>query len=323
MLAVDAQDMTKVYGEGPDAVGLHGVAIQVKPGQVVALLGHNGAGKTTLIRGLATLLQFDSGDVQVAGRDVKDDPRGVRERIALVGQGVAVDDQLTAVQNLVLFGRLRGLDRSTATARARALIADFGLEGDDERPVAGFSGGMRRRLDVAASLIVRPEVLFIDEPTTGLDPAARRDLWRALRVLVGEGTSVLLTTQYLEEADALADHIVLLAHGRTIAEGTPDDLKQLLGRPRMVFRFQTTEEGQTATSSLSVVHPEIGAPDALTLELEATERDSLMTALRVLEDVGVTPIEASLSRPSLDEVFLTLTSDAQARAPRDVQEQNR
>jgi ABC-type multidrug transport system ATPase subunit len=310
-MAIDLRGVSKLYRHGQDAVGVHELSLQAGAGQVVALLGHNAAGKTTLIRGLATLLRFDAGQAWVAGWDVATQPQRVRERIALVGQGVAVDELLSATRNLVLLGRLRGMSREQANQRAATLISAFGLAGAEDRPVSGFSGGMRRRLDVAASMIVRPEVLFIDEPTTGLDPAARRDLWRALRVLVGGGTTVLLTTQYLEEADALADHIVLLARGRAVAEGTSDDLKGMLGHPLIRFRFETPDQATAARSGLVRLDPSVELNDAVNVGLPARERDSLANALGVLTGLGISPVEASLRRPSLDEVFLSLTADAE------------
>lgn len=258
-----------MFGHGPDATGLADLDLEIPRGRVVALLGHNGAGKTTAVRGLSTLLQFDRGRARVAGFDTRTHPRRVRERIALTGQSVAVDDQLTARENLVLFGRLRGLRRAGATARAEQLLTEFGLSEDQDRPVAGFSGGMRRRLDVAASMIVRPEVLFIDEPTTGLDPAARRSLWRTLRGLVAEGTSILLTTQYLEEADALADHVVLLAHGRVVTEGTSDELKDALGPPIIRLRFPSPADLERARGALQASGQEFRSDSTVTATLPA------------------------------------------------------
>jgi ABC-type multidrug transport system ATPase subunit len=308
--AIEARGVGKVYGEGAGAVGLHELTLDVAAGRVVALLGHNGAGKTTLVRGLATLHRFDRGVARVAGHDVRTESRQVRERISLVGQGVAVDEQLTASQNLVLFGRLRGLTRVDARDRATALVDEFGLVGSENRPVAGFSGGMRRRLDVAASMIVRPDVLFVDEPTTGLDPAARRDLWGVLAGLVDSGTTVLLTTQYLEEADALADHIVLLAHGRVVAEGTSGDLKGMLGRSVLQFRFTTAADAAAARTALAAVDPSVHSPNGSTVVLGATDGNALFASVGVLAAQGITPSEASLRQPSLDEVFLSLTTDA-------------
>lgn len=303
---IEAYGVGKLYQTGTGTVGLHELDLNVQPGRVVALLGHNGAGKTTTVRGLTTLLRFDRGHARVAGFDVATQARRVRERIALVGQSVAVDDQLSASQNLVLFARLRGLDRPAALTRARELLTQFGLDDAANRPVHGFSGGMRRRLDLAASMIIRPEVLFVDEPTAGLDPAARRDLWDVMRTLVSEGTTVLLTTQYLEEADALADHIVLLAGGRVIAEGTADALKDLLGPATIRVRLADPGEADRARWALATFDPEVRTHEA-TVTLPATRPDSLLHCIRTLTDLGLSPVEVTLRKPSLDEGFLSLT----------------
>lgn len=307
--AIEAHAVGRLYpGEG-GPVGLRELTLHTPPGRVVALLGHNGAGKTTAIRGLATLLRFDRGQARVAGFDVRTQAHEVRRRIALVGQAAAVDEQLTATQNLVLFGRLRGLTRTAAGRRAAELVEQVGLTGSAHRPVRGFSGGMRRRLDVAVSMIVRPAVLFVDEPTTGLDPAARRDLWATLRGLVAEGTTVLLTTQYLEEADALADHIVLLAHGEVVAEGTADQLKGRLGRPLIELRLATDEDAARALPALTALDPTAELADGGRLAtLQAPHPDALLDAVRALARVGVSPAEATLRKPSLDEVVLSLTA---------------
>lgn len=307
--AIEARGVGKSFGSGADRVGLHDLSLSVPAGQVLALLGHNGAGKTTAVRGLTTLAPFDHGSARVARYDVATHPQRVRERVALVGQVPAVDEQLTAVQNLVLFGRLRGLGRAAARGRATELIEDFGLTGAESRPVQGFSGGMRRRLDVAASLIVQPDVLFVDEPTTGLDPAARRDLWHTLRALVAQGTTVLLTTQYLEEADALADHIVLLAHGRVVAEGTSDELKSRLGHPVIRLRFAAPDHAERAVPVLSAVDPDTQLEGGMVVTLTATRHDALPECLRALAQHDLSPTEVALRKPSLDEVFLSLTHD--------------
>lgn len=304
---IQAESVGKLYRGRTGEAGLRELDLDVAPGRVAALLGHNGAGKTTAVRGLATLLGFDRGHARVAGFDVATQARQVRERIALVGQSVAVDEQLSARQNLVLFARLRGLNRAGAAVRARQLLAQSGLEEAADRPVQGFSGGMRRRLDVAVSMIVRPEVLFVDEPTAGLDPAARRDLWEVLRALVSEGTTVLLTTQYLEEADALADHIVLLARGRVIAEGTADALKDMLGPALIRVRFAAQVDADRAWQALTVLDPGARADATATVILSATRPNTLLQCVRALADRDISPLEVTLRKPSLDEVFLSLT----------------
>ncbi len=305
---VEAHGVGRVYGRADRAVGLHELTLVAQPGQVVALLGHNGAGKTTAVRGLTTLTHFDRGRARVAGFDVRTEGHRVRERIALVGQGAAVDDRLTARQNLVLFARLRGLGRADARRRAAALLAQVGLAGAADRSVQGFSGGMRRRLDLAAGMLVRPEVMFVDEPTAGLDPAARRDLWGALRTLVTEGTTLVLTTQYLEEADALADHAVLLAHGRVVGEGTPDELKDRLDSSAIHVRFADHNDAARAVPVLTALAPATELTDGgLVATLPAAGRQSLLACVRALTDCGVSPTAVTLRRPSLDEVFLSLT----------------
>ncbi|MCC2593939.1 ATP-binding cassette domain-containing protein [Tessaracoccus sp. OS52] len=304
--AIEAVSVARLYGRDGAEVGLKDLSLSVPQGQVLALLGHNGAGKTTAVRGLTTLLAFDRGTARVAGYDVRTQPQEVRQHISLVGQLTTVDEQLSAADNLELFGRLRGLARGAARGRATELVRQFGLTDAGNRPVRDFSGGMRRRLDVAASMIVRPDVLFVDEPTTGLDPAARRDLWQTLRGLVAEGTTILLTTQYLEEADALADHVVLLAHGSVAAEGTPDDLKDALGRSRITLRFADLNQAQHARAVLSAVALDADLEDTA-LALGADHSGSLLECLRRLDEHGLSPIEVALRKPSLDEVFLSVT----------------
>lgn len=251
---ISARGLRKRYDE---QVALDGFSLKVRPGTVCGLLGPNGAGKTTAVRILATLLQPDAGEAFVAGYDVIRDPRQVRYRIGLVGQNASVDEILTGRQNLEMFGRLGHLTARAARMRAGELLDQFGLAAAADRSVAAYSGGMRRRLDLATSLILSPPVLFLDEPTTGLDPAARLDVWTRIRELVGAGTTVLLTTQHLEEADQLADRIAIIDAGRIVAEGTPDELKAKVGPDRVetVTRRPTLDEvflhltGHTATTS--------------------------------------------------------------------------
>jgi ABC-2 type transport system ATP-binding protein len=239
--AISAQGLRKRFGEH---VALDGFSLQVRPGSVCCLLGRNGAGKTTAVRILATLLRPDAGQASVAGCDVVRQPTQVRHRIGLVGQNASVDEILTGRQNLELFGRLSHLPARVARVRAGELLDQFSLAEAADRSVAAYSGGMRRRLDLATSLIVSPAVLFLDEPTTGLDPAARIEMWSQIRTLVGTGVTVVLTTQYLEEADQLADQIAVIDAGRVIAEGTPDELKAMIGPDRVetITRKPTLDE---------------------------------------------------------------------------------
>ena len=233
------QDLTRTY-DGTAVVD--GVTLTVRRGRVCALLGHNGAGKTTLVRMLSTLTRPTSGIASIAGHDVVTQPDAVRRHTALVGQAASVDERLSGRDNLVLFARLRGRDKASATARAGELLERFGLSDAAGRPVRTYSGGMRRKLDLAAALVDDPTVLFVDEPSTGLDPRARRDLWHDLRAFADAGTTILLTTQHLEEADALADDVVILRQGRVVAAGTIGEIRRLAGEPRMELREPSLED---------------------------------------------------------------------------------
>jgi ABC-type multidrug transport system ATPase subunit len=238
---VRARGIRKQY-PGTERPALDGVDLTVARGRICALLGANGAGKTTLVRILTTLTDADSGSATVAGYDVATQGRDVRAAIGLVGQSAAVDEILSGRKNLILFGRLSGLSRRVAAERAEELLDRAGLTEAADRSVAGYSGGMRRRLDLVTSLVIRPQVLVVDEPTTGLDPQGRREIWQSVRALAGDGATVLLTTQHLEEADALADDVVILREGRVIAQGTPTELGRLVGEPQMVLRPPTLED---------------------------------------------------------------------------------
>ena len=310
--AIQAQDVRKNFGEGVDGPGLNGFNLHVPTGSVCGLLGPNGAGKTTAIRILSTLLNLDSGKAQVAGFDVRTQPRRVREHIGLVGQHAAVDEILTGRQNLVMFGRLYHLSILEAKKRADVLLERFSLADTGKKPVSKYSGGMRRRLDLAASLIVTPPVLFVDEPTTGLDPAARQEVWTALRALVSSGTTILLTTQYLEEADQLADRISILKAGRVIAEGTPDDLKAILGGDRLdIVLSNHADMTTTKHIAANVASGEVTADDAAyKISIPVAERTrTLVETATALNEARVEPLDITLRRPTLDEVFLHLTQD--------------
>ncbi|MFI7126492.1 ATP-binding cassette domain-containing protein [Nonomuraea sp. NPDC050153] len=305
MPAVLAQDLRKKYGE---KAALDGIDLDVGRGTVCGLLGPNGAGKTTAVRILTTLLRASGGRAEVAGFDVAAQPRQVRRSIGLVGQHAAVDEILTGRQNLELFGRLYHLGPSKARARAEELLERFGL--DHKGPAKEYSGGMRRRLDLAASLILAPPVLFLDEPTTGLDPRSRAEIWRAVRDLVADGTTVLLTTQYLEEADQLADRISVIDGGRVVAEGTPDELKSKLGGDRLDVVIHDPARVDEAAAIVGGVASGPAEVDRDTRHVSAPvgERVRALTqALAALAAAGIEAEDVALRRPTLDEVFLNLT----------------
>lgn len=303
--------MRKNFPGGTRGAGLNNFNLAVSPGSVCGLLGPNGAGKTTAIKILTTLLSLDAGQASVAGFDVLTQPRQVRENISLVGQYAAIDEIITGRQNLVLFGRLNHLSARQAGCRADELLEQFGLVEAGNIPVSKYSGGMRRRLDLAASLIVSPVVLFVDEPTTGLDPVGRREVWAAIRTQVANGTTVLLTTQYLEEADQLADRITILKEGRDIAEGTPDELKTSIGGDWLDIQLNP---GADLNSIVPMVSPLAAGPfhideAAARISVPVLDRTkALVTVAMGLSAVGIEPEDISLRRPTLDEVFIHLTS---------------
>jgi ABC-2 type transport system ATP-binding protein len=297
---------------------LDGLTLAVTRGSVYGLLGPNGAGKTTLVRVLATLLLPDAGTARVAGIDVRQDPRGVRSQIGLAGQAAAVDELLTGRENLEMVGRLYGLPRRQARQRASEILERIRLTEAADRPVKTYSGGMRRRLDLAASLAGRPQVLLLDEPTVGLDPASRLDLWELISDLVGSGTTVLLTTQYLEEAERLADRIAVIDRGRLLSEGTSDQLKDRVGDAIVELRIPAADQ----TRTLAALRPVGSArpagdqrPGRIVLPAPAGAR-TLRDALGRLDAAGITPVDAALRKPTLDEVFLTLTGHPAAAGHR-------
>ena len=308
--AIRAAGLVKRY---PPTTALDGFDLVVPPGSVCGLLGPNGAGKTTAVRILATLVRPDGGVAEVAGHDIVGDPGSVRRRIGLVGQSPALDESLSGRENLVMFGRLSHIGTSAARRRADELLARFSLTDDADRPVKHYSGGMRRRLDLATSLILAPEVLFLDEPTTGLDPRGRNEVWSAIRALVREGTTVLLTTQYLDEADQLADRISVVDHGRVIAEGSPDDLKAKIGGDRLECIVRHADDLDAAAAALRRVsrgEPEVDA-DARRISASVDDRlPALAALLRDLDARGIEAEDVGVRRPTLDEVFLQLTGHA-------------
>ena len=294
---------------------LDGVSLDVAPGVVHGLLGPNGAGKTTLIRVLATLLRPVSGSVEVAGVDVLADPTAARARIGLAGQFAAVDAYLTGRENVEMVGRLYGLPGPEARRRAGEVLERIGLAADADRRVSTYSGGMRRRLDLAASLVGRPQVMFLDEPTTGIDPRSRMEVWELVVDLVEQGTTVLLTTQYLEEADRLADRIAVIDHGRIVTEGTADELKSRVASAVLEVRT-APEDQERASAVLAQVVGEAPSvdPSGSALRMPAREGTAtLVAAVRALDAAGIEPEDVALQRPSLDDVFLAVTGDAPTR----------
>ncbi|MCX4804814.1 ATP-binding cassette domain-containing protein [Streptomyces sp. NBC_01214] len=308
-LAISVEGVHKRYG---DKQALAGLDLEVARGTLHAVLGPNGAGKTTAVRIMSTLLRHDRGVVRVAGHDVTTDPAAVRSRIGLLGQHAALDEELAGRQNLEMFGRLHHRGARRAGRRADELLERFGLTDTGRKAVKQYSGGMRRRLDLAASLITDPEVLFLDEPTTGLDPRGRAEVWGAVRSLVGGGTTVLLTTQYLEEADQLADRIALIDGGRVAAEGTADELKALVGADRIVVVLR--DAARLAEAARLLPDPLVD-PDTLTLSFPVEDRMAgLARTLRTLEEAGVEAADLAVRRPTLDEVFLHLTDREEVAA---------
>lgn len=305
--AILAEGLVKRFGT---TAALDGVDLEVRTGSVLGVLGPNGAGKTTAIRILSTLLEPDAGRATVGGYDVVGDAHRVRQLIGLTGQYAAVDENLTGTENLLLIGRLLGFSRPRAKQRARELLDQFDLTDAADRAVKTYSGGMRRRLDLAASLVARPSMLYLDEPTTGLDPRARTELWTLIRDLVADGVTVLLTTQYLDEADTLADEIVVIDQGRVIATGTPGELKARVGSQTLTVR--PADEAHlphvtTVVGDLTGITPD---SDGRIVTVPVTDPAVLPAAVRRLDDAGVVVTELALRSSSLNEVFLSLTGHA-------------
>ena len=303
---VEIRELVKQFGE---TRALDGLNLLVPAGAVYGILGPNGAGKTTMVRVLATLLRPDGGSARVLGHDVVRDADAVRQRICLTGQFAALDEDLTGTENLAVLARLRGLPRTTAKHRAAALLEAFGLGDAAHRRVSTYSGGMRRRVDLAASLIVTPEVLFLDEPTTGLDPRSRSQIWDAVRSAAAEGTTVLLTTQYLDEADQLSDRIALIDHGRVIAEGTPSSLKASVGAGSLEVRvLDAKDRAQAAELAAEILGVPVHlAADPAALSARLGDVDEAATLLAHLRRAGIRLASFAVGQPRLDEVFLTLT----------------
>ena len=305
MYAIEAEGLMKRFGA---TVALDGVDLAVRPGTVLGVLGPNGAGKTTAVRVLATLLRSDGGSARVGGLDVVADADRVRRMIGLTGQYAAVDDDLTGTENLVLIGRLLDLRAAEARRRAKELLAEFDLTGAADRAAKTYSGGMRRRLDLAASLVGSPSVIFLDEPTTGLDPTKRDEVWSTVRRLVSDGATVLLTTQYLDEADALADEISVFDRGRIIAHGTPHELKRIVGDQSLQVRpMEEARLPEVADILAAVAGARPESPSRGVLQVPVRGDEALTEAVARLAAAGIGVTELALKLPGLDEVFAALT----------------
>jgi ABC-2 type transport system ATP-binding protein len=306
--AIVVRGLVKSYGS---VQALVGVDLQVAQGTVLGLLGPNGAGKTTIIRILTTLLKPDAGSARVDGLDVVRDAARLRQRIGLAGQYAAVDENLTGLENLTMVGRLYGEPRSAARLRGRELLERFELLEAADRPTKTYSGGMRRRLDLAAALVARPPILFLDEPTTGLDPRSRLQLWETIERLVAEGTTVMLTTQNLDEADRLANEIAVIDQGRVIAEGTSDELKDRVGGERLEIHLEDPAQGEAAAAALESMTDErpVIAGDLVAVNVRR-RGGAIVQAVRRLDGAGVGVADIALRRPTLDDVFLALTGHA-------------
>jgi ABC-2 type transport system ATP-binding protein len=321
-LAIEANGLVKSFG---DTLAVDGVDLAVRTGSVYGVLGPNGAGKTTTIRMLATLLRPDAGTARVMGHDIVKESDAVRGLMSLTGQLASVDEDLTGRENLILLGRLLGLKRAAAKERATELLDAFGLDEAASRLVKNYSGGMRRRLDIAASIVVTPELMFLDEPTTGLDPRSRNQVWDIIRTLVAEGTTILLCTQYLDEADQLAEGIAVIDRGKVIAEGTPGQLKASVGSGALHVRLLDPEQRPMAEELLGRLLGTVSLePDAAALSVSCADADRAAEAVAELSRSGVRVADFSLGQPSLDEVFMALTghtAEEVEETPDDIKEE--
>jgi ABC-2 type transport system ATP-binding protein len=305
-LAVRASGLVKTFG---DQRAVDRIDLEVRRGEVFGVLGPNGAGKTTMLRMLATLLHIDEGEAAIFGRDVRTEHHAVRRLLGVTGQYASVDENLTATENLWLFARLQGLGRTEARARGAELLEQFDLTEAAKKPISAFSGGMRRRLDLAASLLTRPPLIFLDEPTTGLDPRTRGQMWDTIRDLVRTGCTVLLTTQYLDEADQLADRIAVIDRGRKVAEGTADELKSSVGQSTLQLQLtQAADVPVVAEEALRLLGEEaVLTPEARRINISLSRTDQAVDVLVALRDRNVSIESVTVQKPSLDEVFLALT----------------
>ena len=305
VLAVEADNLVKVFG---DNRAVDGVSLQVPTGSIYGVLGPNGAGKTTTINMLATLMQPDGGSAHIFGHDVQAEPQIIRQLIGVTGQYASVDEKLSATENLIIFGRLLGLSKTDARQKATELLEEFGLTEAAKRPLEKFSGGMRRRLDLAASLIAQPPLIFLDEPTTGLDPRTRNQMWDTIRRLVAGGSTILLTTQYLDEADQLADRIAVIDRGKVVAEGTPNELKSSVGIASLLLKVVRPEDAAKAAQVVhEVLKAEAQLSDKVFITAPMSHPEKITDLLLALREQNIKLDEISVQKPTLDEVFLTLT----------------
>ena len=304
--AIEATGLAKSFG---DTLAVDGVDLSVAQGAVYGVLGPNGAGKTTMLKMLATLLPIDAGEATIFGVDVRREAHVVRQLLGVTGQYASVDELLTATENLILFARLQGVGRGEARRTAEGLLEQFDLTEAANKPIKNFSGGMRRRLDLAASLITRPPLIFLDEPTTGLDPRTRGQMWETIRELVREGSTVLLTTQYLDEADQLADRIQVIDRGRTVALGTPDELKSSIGGSALQVQLADRDDLDRAAGIVQRLLAEqaVSTPEARRLTVPLPRSDRAVDVLLALREAGIAIESVAVAKPSLDEVFLALT----------------
>ena len=304
--AIDAVGLVKSFGQ---LRAVDGIDLEVRQGEIYGVLGPNGAGKTTMLKMLATLLPIDAGQARVFGVDIASEPHRIRQLVGVTGQYASVDEDLTATENLWLFGKLQGLRSADARAAAKRLLGQFGLEDAANKPISQFSGGMRRRLDLAASLITRPPLIFLDEPTTGLDPRTRGQMWDTIRGLVAGGSTVLLTTQYLDEADQLAGRIAVIDHGRKVAEGTPDELKSSVGNATLQLQLAPDTDQELARQIVRKVADAepVLTPESGRMNVPLDTADRAADILIGFRQAGVSIISVSVAKPTLDEVFLTIT----------------
>ena len=303
---IEADSLVKKF---PNKLAVNGISLKVKQGQVFGILGPNGAGKSTFLRMLTTLTPMTSGKAEIFGKDVRKDSEEVRKLIGLTGQFATIDETLTAMENLMIFGELNGLTKQQSKARALELLKQFSLTEAKDRPIKEFSGGMRRRLDLAVSLITSPPLIFLDEPTTGLDPVTRGKMWDVIRDLVTSGSTVVLTTQYLEEADQLADQIVVINHGQVVAEGTPEELKTLIGDTYFEIILENSKDDSRAKSIVaSSVNTElISLPERAAFAIKMSDTTEMIAILENLKNQNINVKEFTVRKPTLDEVFIELT----------------